>query len=399
MRMRIRPLVCFLLLVPMLAWGAKVAPISELDVLPEDQDEDELWVLASSHENNIANSGRLWRESSVEAFLEGMAAQIIGNDLQHIDIDIDFILVKEPTLSAWVYPYGTIAVHTGLLAAMDNEAQLAAIICHELSHFLRRHSYRELIAERRQSAIGKGLGLLASLAVASQTGTFDPNLMKVGEFWSDLVTSGYSRELEHDADAEGLQLMKKGNYVRAEAVTAFRNLAQNDIYGAVKVSQIWSSHPKLEDRIQNLIAAVDEEQKQKNFVAGQPRDSLAYYRAIAPALMTNAELDFEAGQFGRARAALEKYASVRSDDAYAQFLIGESYRRETPDGPDFTTRIASYQRALEHDPRLAPAHLELGMTYRQQGMAQQARTHLETYLKLARDTPEAGIVAWYLESL
>lgn len=395
----IRLLLCFACFLPMAAWSAKVAPVSDLKALPDDHDEEELWVVASNHENNIANSGRLWREPAIEAFLEGMAARILGDDLAHVGMEIDFIIVKEPTLSAWVYPYGTIAVHTGMLANMGNEAQLAAIICHELSHFLQRHSYRELIAERRQSAIGKGLGLLASLAVASQTGNFDPNLMKVGQFWSDLVTSGYSRELEHGADAEGLQLMKIGNYERAEAITAFRNLGQNNIYGAVKVSQIWSSHPKLEDRIANLEKAVAEEQKQQGYAAGQPRDSAAYYRTIAPALMVNAELDFEARQFGRARAALEKYATVRNEDAYAEFLIGESHRREAPDGPDFTPRIEAYQRALTTDPELAQAHLELGMALRQQGLPQQARPHLETYLKLARDTPEAGIVAWYLESL
>ncbi len=381
------------------AMAVKVLPIAELDVLPEDEDEDDLWVIASGHENNIGNSDLLWREPSVEAFLESMADRIIGNSLDHIGIEVDFIIVRKPTLSAWVYPYGTIAVHTGLLANMDNEAQLAAIICHELSHFLQRHSYRELIADRRQSAIGKGLGLLATLAVASQTGQVDTGLMKVGDLWTDLVTSGYSRELEHDADAEGLELMRKGDYDRAEAIKAFTNLAQNDIYGTVKVAQIWSSHPKLADRIENLEQAVAAERKQKNIAPGRPRESADYYRAIAPALKANAELDMAEGFYGRARAVLEKYISVHDDDADAHFRIGESLRFEAPDGPDFAPRVAAYQRALANNPDLAAAHLELGMALRQQGDAAGARSHLQQYLTLAPDATAAGIAAWYLESL
>ena len=250
------------------AHGAKVEPIDDIQALPANNEEEGIWALASTHENRIGNEGRIYRNREIEAYLESMVNKMIGSRLDHLGISIDFILVKEATLNAWVYPYGTIAVHTGLLAGMDNEAQLASILGHEISHFLQRHSYRELIVDKKQSIIGKGLGLLATVAAAKYTGTIDPSLMNVGGFWTELVTSGYSRKLEYVADAEGLQLMANANYSRDQAVIGFQTLGENDVYGVVNVAALWSSHPKLENRIENIQKSIKKESKQKDFKPG-----------------------------------------------------------------------------------------------------------------------------------
>ena len=196
------------------ALGARVESITKLEQLPEEEDEANLWEVASTHENNLRNDGRLMKNRQLERYLESLGERMIGNDLDHLGITLDFLVVEEATLSAWVYPYGTIAVHTGLLARMENEAQLVAILAHEISHFLQRHSYKELIKEGRSKAVGKGLGFLAALAVASQTGTLNTGIMeKTGGIWSNLVTSGYSQGNEYVADEEGLLLMAQGWFV------------------------------------------------------------------------------------------------------------------------------------------------------------------------------------------
>ena len=134
------------------ATTANLDSLDELDEIPVTEEEASLWDIASKHENNLGNSGRLFHDRHVEAYLESITDQMLGQQLDHLGIEVDFILVEEPTLSAWVYPYGTIAVHTGLLTGMDNEAQLASILAHEISHFLQRHSYRETISKGRQDS-------------------------------------------------------------------------------------------------------------------------------------------------------------------------------------------------------------------------------------------------------
>ena len=393
-----RLLTIILLAVCALQVHAKVEPVQEADRVPENADEQRLWVIASDHENNVHNDGRMHHDEDIEAYLESMAYKMLGDMLDHTGIKIDFFIVKDPRLSAWVYPYGTIALHTGLIAGVENEAQLASIVGHEISHFLQRHSYRELISEKRQGAIGKGLGLLLTAAAASQTGSFSPDLMKAGGLWTDLVTSGYSRKNEHIADAEGLELMRRAGYERHEAIAGFTALKDNDAYGTVNVRHLWSSHPKLDDRIKNVTKAVDKEKRSKNYKPGTPSDSLDYYRAVAPILLMNAMLDIDERQFGRARMALEKYLKVKPNDASAHYLMGETYRREAPSGPDFAPRTVAYQTALAKDSGLANAAKELGMTLRQEGQSDQAKVHLARYLELQPGAVDAPIIQWYMDN-
>ena len=388
---------CVLLAFAVPVYG-KFKPVQEAEQVPENADEERLWVIASDHENNVHNDGRMHHSEEIEEYLESMAYKMLGDMIDHSGIKIDFFIVKDPRLSAWVYPYGTIALHSGLIAGVENEAQLAAIVGHEISHFLQRHSYRELISEKRQGAIGKGLGLLLTAAAASQTGSFNPDLMKAGGLWSDLVTSGYSRKNEHIADAEGLDLMRRAGYERHEAIAAFTALKDNDAYGTVNVRHLWSSHPKLDDRIKNVTKAVEKEKKSKNYVPGTPSDSLEYYRAVAPILMMNAMLDIDERQFDRARMALGKYLQARPKDARAHYLMGETYRRENPSGPDFGPRTTAYQAALSNDSGLANAAKELGMTLRQEGRSSDANVHLARYLELQPTAVDAPIIKWYIDN-
>jgi predicted Zn-dependent protease len=336
----------------------------------------------------------------MEAYIESLAARMLGDSIDHLGITIDFVLVREPTLSAWAYPYGTIGLHTGLLVRMDNEAQFAAILAHEISHFLQRHTYREMLDKGKQSGIGKGLGFLASLALAKETGTFDQGVMDfTGNLWNNLATSGYSKKNEYVADEEGLLLMARAGLSRDEALAAFTALGENSVYGAGDPRKMWSSHPRLEDRLKNLRKEIKREKRRKGYVAGEIPDPLLYYRGIAPALIMNARMDIAEQQFQRAREALTKYLMVKPDDPEAYYLLGETYRRANPMGPDFTESQTAYHDALERDSDFALAYLELGMTHRQQRQNEAAREAFEAYLSQAEGAADAGIVRGYLESM
>jgi len=379
---------------------ARVDPAAEIEKLPEVQDEADLWESASRHENRLRNSGTVFHDRDVERYLESLADRMLGDHLDHLGIRLDFVLVSEPTLSGWVYPYGTIALHTGLMVRMDNEAQLGAIMAHEISHFLQRHTYSELIVDGRQSALGKGLGFLAGLAVARETGRFDPNVMDfAGDIWTNLATSGYSKKNEYRADEQGLELMAKAGWELDEAIPAFQALAENEVYGAGDPRKLWSSHPRLEDRIDNLEKEIRREKRRREHVPGSVPDADDYYRGIAPILKMNAKLDINETKYQRARDALDKYLRVRPDDPEAHYLVGETYRRENPLGPDFSDAIGAWEATLARDERHADAWRELGLARRILGETVAAREALERYVELAPGAADAGIVRWYLESL
>ena len=141
---------------------------------------------------------------------------------------------------------------------MENEAQLAAILGHEISHFLNRHAYVQIVAKNKQKSFGKMLGTAASLALAAGTGV-QADLTKVGTVWADLVTSGYSRKLESQADAQGLDLLVGAQYPANEALPAFEALRIPEDNTA-NVNKVWSSHPDIDnyfDQFADLAKKVD----------------------------------------------------------------------------------------------------------------------------------------------
>ena len=380
--------------------AVKLDPVYKAPKVPANEEEASLWVRASGHENRLRNAGTIFHDRHVEQYIESLADRMLGSYRNKIGVTIDFVLVKEPTLSAWAYPYGTIGLHTGLLVRMDNEAQFAAILAHEISHFLQRHTYREMLDGDKQSKIGKGLGFLAGLAMAKQTGSFDKGIMDItGDLWNNLATSGYSKKNEYIADEEGLELMARAGLSRDEAIPAFVALGENSVYGAGDPRKMWSSHPKLEDRLKNLRKEVKKEKRRKGYSAGKIPDPLIYYRGIAPALIMNARLDIKQQKFKRARQSLARYLLVERDDPEAHFLLGETHRLQNPTGPDFSKSQAAYHASLEHDSAYAPAHKELGMTHRLQRQNDAARAAFEKYLSLAENAADAGIIRGYMEGL
>jgi len=396
MRLIVTAIMLLLCAAPVTA--ARIKHVEDLTSLPENKAEQKLWDVAVGHQDNIRSEGRLVEDAELEAYLLAIGQRLVGDRLDHLGVQLKFIVVQNNLLSAWVYPYGTIAVNTGLLTGLQNEAQLAAILGHELSHFMQRHSYRELVADKRQSILGKGLGVLATAAVAAETGVVDTRFMQAGGLWTDLVTSGYSRKNEHVADAEGLALMQAAGYDVAESIGAFTALKQNSAYGVVSPRLLWSSHPTLDDRLKNLSKAVRRAQKKKGYVAGAAPDSEAYYRHVANAVMRTGMQDLNERYFDRATRAFKTYVAARPDSAQGYFLLGESYRQATPDGPDFSARRAAYLQALRIQSDYAPAQLELGMLARQQGDTDEARRFFEGYLAVQSNGPEAEIVRWYLDN-
>jgi predicted Zn-dependent protease len=400
MKMQGRLLGLTLLLAAVTANGAKIKPAYESAALPEETDESELWERASAHENRLRNAGTIFHDRHMEEYIESVAERMLGDSIDHLGISVDFVLVSEPTLSAWAYPYGTIGLHTGLLVRMDNEAEFGAILAHEISHFLQRHTYREMLDGGRQSAVGKGLGFIAGLALAKETGSFDKGVMDfAGGLWENLATSGYSKKNEYVADEEGLELMARAGLPIDAAIPSFQALAENSVYGAGDPRKMWSSHPRLEDRIKNLRKEIKRAKRKKGFVAAAPPDPLAYYRGIAPALIMNARMDMGERQYQRARDALEKYLMVYPDDPEAHYLLGETHRRSNPQGPDFAASEAAYNQALIHDSAFALAHKELGMLHRVQHQNDAAKRAFEQYLANSENAPDAGIIRAYLEGL
>lgn len=153
-----------------------------------------------------------------------------------------FHVVRDPRVNAFALPGGHVVVFTGLLQAAANPDEVAGVLAHEASHVLRRHSLRNLI---------HGLGLRAVMAVA--LGDFSGGVW--GDMAGELAELAYSRELEQEADLEGLALLRKAGLPAGGMVSFFAKMAARGEKGV----DLLSSHPASDERLAALRAAVAEQ--------------------------------------------------------------------------------------------------------------------------------------------
>ncbi len=156
------------------------------------------------------------------------------------DISFQIKVIKDPNLNAFAFPDGVIYVHTGILARMDNEAQLAALLAHEMVHCTHRHSLRIAAKHQRPAHRQKPQTLPEiSLSFLAVTGSM-------------ASINGYTRELETEADRVGLDLAVKANYDPRETLKLFELLKQEIDIEGIEEPYFFGTHPNVQQRIENI---------------------------------------------------------------------------------------------------------------------------------------------------
>ncbi len=155
-----------------------------------------------------------------------------------------FEVVADPTINAFALPGGPMFIQTGLLAAVDNEAQLAGVIGHELSHVILRHG-------THQASKATGLQMIAGLAgAAAGQGSIMGQLAAAGiGLGANSVLMKFSRDAETEADALGSHLMAESGYDPKEMARFFAKLSAD---GGARGPQFFSDHPNPENREQAI---------------------------------------------------------------------------------------------------------------------------------------------------
>jgi len=158
------------------------------------------------------------------------------------DITYSFTVVESDQINAFAAPGGFVYFYTGLLSRMDNEAEMAAVLAHEISHVVARHSIKRL-----QAAMGATLAY--QLVFGEKGGQALQSAVGIG---MGLLFADYSRENEREADKFGIYYMQKAGYDPNAAITMFEKLAKasGDRQGDV-FERLSSSHPETAERIAN----------------------------------------------------------------------------------------------------------------------------------------------------
>jgi predicted Zn-dependent protease len=182
------------------------------------------------------------RDSELSAYINQVGRKLISQpQADSASFPYSFTLVSEKSINAFALPGGPTFVHTGLILAAENEAQLAGVLAHEISHVALRHG-------THQASEAMGIQLIAGLAGASAGGnSMLGQLAQAGvAFGASSVLLKYSRDAEKQADLLGAQIMAGAGYNPVEMARFFEKL---EAESGGRGMQFFSDHPNPGNRV------------------------------------------------------------------------------------------------------------------------------------------------------
>ena len=380
----------FILLPFGLTTGCATAPgshvSSETDTLPANEDEKMLWQKSAAEQRVFESTGLIYQDAELEAYLNKVVAKLQPQP-GPADLPIRVKVIKNAYLNAFAYPNGMIYIHTGLLARMDNEAQLAAVLAHEITHCTRRHALRAFrhFKDRRSFLTGVQQALMANKGLQKLAG----NLGLTGSLEA---VSGYARELEAEADRVGIELMTRAGYNPKEALSLFDHMISEIEQEGSEEPFFFGSRARVRERIDHLQNLPDDRYARRRSAI---KNSEIFLAKLGQLFLYNARLDIRLGRFQAARRGVEKYLQIKPDDARAYFLLGESYRQRGQDS-DIQKALEYYNRAIILDPNFAAPHKAIGLIHYKKGRRALAKKFFESCLQLSPDTPDKAYIKGYL---
>lgn len=338
-------------------------------------DEGGLWAIMDREETRLRRSPFNLRDPQLQAYVQDIACRLGTGHCP----DIRVHLVRTPFFNASMAPNGMMQVWSGLLLRVDNEAQLAAVLGHEIAHYVARHSVERLRDAKSRSAFGQFLGMFGIVGVIGQLG------MLASMF-------AYSRDHEREADRIGAILMSKAGYDVAEASKVWANLLleiKARPEGADNSSVLFAMHPPQEER-QETLAKLAETYK------GGAANEAQWQQKIAPFLREWLSDEVKRGQHEESLALLTRALARPAAQTEYLYARGEVYRLRGKES-DLDASIADFKAAGAKGGEPPETHRALGLIYRARNQLPDAKASFQRYLELAPQAPDASMIKTYME--
>lgn len=371
---------------------------------PDAADERGIWQDFDRLEQEIATSNLRVRDAALQTYVEHVLARLLGPQ----SADLRVYIVRDASFNASMAPNGLTIVHTGFLAHVRTEAELAAVLGHEAAHYLLRHS----VTRWRDRKLKRGVmafvsaGATVGAGISAQTGG-NPGS------WIDLANSingslflsifSFSREQEAEADALGLKLMSDAGYQPEAAAQVWRELIDERRASAVARGKhyidnsrsVLSTHPPSDDRFTDMTASAQD--IALTHKGGSWDDGAASWSAaIAASQGSLLEEQVKLNDPGASLFLLDVWARSGWTGAL-RYLQGEVYRLRDAPG-DAALAADAYAKAVALPDPPAEAWRQHGYALIKAGQGQAGRDALRHYLELRPTAPDAGMVRFALSS-
>ncbi len=351
---------------------------------PQDADERGLWMQVDEYERQFKTSNFVMRDAALNAYVRHVFCRTVGEAECR---DVRIYVVRTPYFNASMAPNGMMQVWSGLFLRCRNEAQLAAVLGHEYTHYLNRHTLKQFRDLKNKT---NAVGWLSVIPLGGFVagGIALAQLGMIGSVFSN------SREMEREADSGALPLMVKAGYDPSAASKVWGQLLAEEAATAAERKRarrreggMFATHPQSVERQAEL-------EKQARALASPSATALntAEYRAaLAPWWAAFIDDQIKLNDFGATELLLGQLADG-TWTAELLFARGELYRsRGKPE--DFAAAANFYKAGIAMGGAPVEIWRGLGIALLRSGDITGAQNALRTYLEKQPDAKDRAMIA------
>lgn len=217
--------------------------------------------------NKLNSYGLILNDPYLELYIYSIIAKLAPDYILGRPTNINIVISQDPSMNACIFPNGTLIINTGLIARIHNEDELAAILAHEISHFMLDHSIQNInkeITRKKRSEFWKGIATgitaVSEAYVASKNPYYIPGAATIAVAAAshsiavqvnERLGMKYNQEQELEADKTALEVLRLAGYNTNALATVFKRII--NVHKAEYSSAYYFdsyTHPALIKRVQ-----------------------------------------------------------------------------------------------------------------------------------------------------
>ncbi len=381
------------LLAALFLTGCATNPVTgknELMLIPE---ETEIQLGQENYQPSIQMQGGDYvADPKVTAYIQEIGRKLVA--VTDRKLPYEFTVVNDSKINAWMLPGGKMGINRGLLLKMDNEAELAAVMGHEMTHAAAKHSAKHI----QQALLLQGAILAASAAISASTDdTGEQTVGIIGaQVVGTLLQSKFSRDDESEADHYGMVYMSRAGYDPQAAVTVQQMLFEESKGQPNNLlTELLADHPPSADRV-----VANKEFAGKLPVGGKLNHDIYHQRLDHLFQVAPAYTAYDSGQkalqekhYKKALQLANRAIAIEPGEALFHVLKGKAFERSH----NKNASIIQYQKAVMLNPNYYAGHLKLGLLLDSEGNHKQAKKSLEKSVKLLKTASALFILGRYAQ--
>ncbi len=328
-------------------------------------------------------------DPELTAYVQGIGKRL-GAVSDRPELPYEFVVLNDSVPNAWAMPGGKIAFNRGLLYELNSEAELAAVMGHEIVHAAARHGAKSM---------ERGIfmqGAMIAVGIGTQNTDYANLAVGASQLGAQLISSKYGRDAESESDLYGMKYMKKAGYDPAAAVTlqeTFVRLSANK--ESNWLTGLFASHPPSPERVaanKVTLAKLGAGGEMGKEVYAQ---KVAKVKATQPAYKAygDAIAALKKGDTATATSLAQKAIAGEPREARFQELLGDiALTQKKPQ-----EALAYYDKAIKMQPDYFKPHVQSGIALFNMGKKAEAEPFLKRANELLPTAPGHALLGQIAE--